>query len=530
MMAENTIDAARYSSLVDELGYTGLNQYGGYLYEEWQSLLQGTAGRKVWREMRDNDPVVGAVLDAIENLVRQVSWDVEPASVEDQPDRKQADEDAAYLWQCMNDLDQPWVEFIAEVMTMLPYGFSLFEIVYKSRRGQMGRHPSRHLDGRLGWAKFAPRAQDTIDRWDVTPQGEVLAAIQQGPPDYREVRLPIDKCLLFRTTLRKGNPEARSILRNAWRPWLFKKRIEELEAIGIERDLAGLPVMEVPIELMYDGASADKKALLAALKKVVTQVKRDESEGLIVPQQRDDGGNKLFDFRLMSSGGSRQVNSSEVITRYNQMIATTALADFILLGHDKVGSFALASSKTHLFSLSLGARLDAVAEVFNTHAVPRLFTANASPPGRPLPTVVHGDIESQDLAELGSYISALAGAGMALFPDEALERQLLRAANLERSDESFDVHGYEEPAPASAVAPGSTDTGAVDGTPAMDTLQERIRTSLGGRSRRSVARSAGMSPSSLSGYMAGRNVPGRDAMQRLAEALGVDPAWLAGDR
>jgi hypothetical protein len=46
------------------------------------------------------------------------------------------------------------------------------------------------------------------------------------------------------------------------------------------------------------------------------------------------------------------------------------------------------------------------------------------------PRLVHGDIEAPNLAALGDYISKLKGAGMELFPDNALENHLLRVAGL----------------------------------------------------------------------------------------------------
>ena len=83
-------------------------------------------------------------------------------------------------------------------------------------------------------------------RWIFDTSGGVQGIVQLAPPYYQNVTLPIEKCLLFRTTTVKGNPEGRSMLRNAYRPWYMKKRIEEFEAIGVERDLAGLPVGKVP--------------------------------------------------------------------------------------------------------------------------------------------------------------------------------------------------------------------------------------------------------------------------------------------
>ena len=64
---------------LDVLGQTGLDRASGYVYEEWLPQLSGTRANKVYREMRDNDAVVGAVLLAIESLIREVKWRVVPS-------------------------------------------------------------------------------------------------------------------------------------------------------------------------------------------------------------------------------------------------------------------------------------------------------------------------------------------------------------------------------------------------------------------------------------------------------------------
>ena len=81
--------------------------------------------------------------------------------------------------------------------------------------------------------------------------------------------IPRAKCLLFRPTAYKSNPEGRSILRTAYRPWYNLTQIENIEGIGIERDLAGLPVVKVPPEVMAGkggGASAEANAIYQAVR------------------------------------------------------------------------------------------------------------------------------------------------------------------------------------------------------------------------------------------------------------------------
>ncbi|RJQ04432.1 MAG: hypothetical protein C4551_10790 [Bacillota bacterium] len=323
---------------LSEIGLSGLSRMGGTVYEEFLPQLQGPKAIKVYREMSTNDPVVGAILFAVDMLLRQVSWRVEPASPET-PDQEAAE----FLQSCLGDMSATWEDTVSEILSMLVYGFSYHEIVYKRRLGDQ-RDPtkrSRYTDGRIGWRKLAGRSQDTLYQWEFDEHGGIQAMVQQAPPDYSLRRIPIEKGLLFRTRAHKGSPEGYSVLRNAYRPWWMKKRIEEIEAIGIERDLAGLPIAWVPPELLGPNATAEQKATLDAIKKIVRNVRRDEQEGIVFPLAYRDG-EKAFDFGLLSTGGRRQFDTDSVIARYDQRIAMTVLCDFILLGHEKVGSFALA--------------------------------------------------------------------------------------------------------------------------------------------------------------------------------------------
>jgi len=409
-----------------EIGRTGLRRWGGYVHEEFLPELAGTRCAKVYREMCDNDPVVGAVLFAIEKLLRQVSWRVEPAS------QARADLEAAeYLESCLHDMSSSWEDTFSEVLSFLPFGWSLHEIVYKRRQGP-SRDPSRNSrynDGRIGWRKLPIRAQDTLVDWVFDDAGGIRAMRQQAPPDHQTRTIPIEKALLFRTRTEKGNPEGRSILRNAYRAWYFKRRIEEIEGIGIERDLAGLPTLSPPEGLdVWNADDPEMVRLRQEAERIVQSVRRDEMEGVLIPHG--------WTFELLSTGGRRQIDVGAVVERYDRRIAMTVLGDFILLGHERVGSFALASSKTNLFAVALGAWLDAIAAVFNRYAVPRLFALNPGLPQEDLPRLVHGDVESPNLAELGAFIKDMTGVGV-IVPDKALEDYVRAAANLppRREDE-----------------------------------------------------------------------------------------------
>ena len=413
-----------------EVGSSGLHQSGGEIRQDFLRQLQGRQAFANYREMADNDPVIGAMLHSIEMLIRGTDWSVEPVDNNDE----RAIAEAEFISECLSDMSVSWVDTLAAIMSFLVYGYSLHEIVYKRRQGftNDARTRSRYSDGRVGWRKMAGRSQETIERWELDSAGGIQGAYQLDPNSAKRgaTFLPIEKCLLFRTTSKLNNPQGRSILRNAFVPWFYKRRIQEIEAIGIERDLAGMPVALVPPQLLSNAATAEERAALDAIKQIVRNIKRDEQEGVVFPLAYDpETGQQAYDLKLLSTAGSRQFDTDAIIGRYDQRIAMTVLADFLLLGHEKVGTQALSVSKVDLFVRSLDAYLSEIAEVFNSHAIPRLLRLNGVDEALS-PTLTYSTPKSVDLGAIGTFITQMAQAGAPLFPDETLEGHLRSIAGL----------------------------------------------------------------------------------------------------
>ena len=403
-----------------ELGSSGLRRSGGYINEEFLPQLQGVKGFKVYREMRDNDPVIGAMLYAIDKVITRLEWHIEGED----------ERTAVFVDEALNDMSDSWDATLQNILSMLVYGWSFHEIVYKVRRGQTGdpKTTSRYKDNRIGWRKWPVRAQETLQEWMLDTNGGIQGMIQMDPSGGGLARIPIDKALLFRTTTNRNNPEGYSLLRNAYRPWYYKRRIEEIEAIGIERDLAGLPMAYVPPEYLSSTATASQKAVLESITNIVQNVKRNEQEGIVFPAAYDEQGNRIFDLTLLSASGGRQFDTGSVIQRYDQRIAMSLLSDFLLLGSDRVGSFALGSAKVDLWTLAVDSIAKSIAEVVNQFAIPRLLKLNAMRMDR-MPYLTYGQVQSIELPEIADFVSKLANAGV-LLPDTSLETYLRSLADL----------------------------------------------------------------------------------------------------
>jgi len=418
---------------LNELGTTGLRRSGGFITEEFLNQLRGRRGLLVYREMADNDPVIGSILYAIEKVTLRLDWRIDPYD-----DSDEAKEIAEFVDQCLEDMSDSFDQTLASILSMLIYGFSFHEIVYKVRGGDVDdpKRRSKYKDGKIGWRKFPIRAQETLNNWMMDQEGGIQGFRQIDPTGGGFREIPIEKGLLFRTTVNKNNPEGRSLLRNCFRPWYYKRRIEEIEAIGIERDLAGLPVAKVPPEYLSSGASAAQQAVLAEITSIVQNIKRNEQEGVIFPKMYDENNNEMFSLELLSSGGTRQFDTDKVISRYDQRISMSVLTDFILLGHERVGSFSLGSQKMDLWTMSIDAIAKSIAEVFNQYAIPRLIKLN-SMNSELMPYLTYGQVSSVDLGELADYVQKLTAAGV-LMPDENLEAYLREQASLPPAENLVD--------------------------------------------------------------------------------------------
>lgn len=380
----------------EEYGRTGLRHWGGFLFEEWlQQLQQDRRAAEVFREMVDQDPIIGGIDYAIQGLLRRVSWWFEPAGT------KEAELASGML----HDMMMSWEDTLGSILSFLRYGYDIEEVVYKKRNGY-SRDPSlssQFDDGLIAPAKLATRSQDSNWKWVFDDVGETVGYIQNPPPDYLLRFIPREKYLHFRTNTYKDDPSGRSIYRSAYFSFYMSRNLKAIEGIGMERDLCGLPVLTAPEGAdIWDQNDPDFVAILQQAKAMVSSIRRDEQEGIILPN-----GWKL---ELLASGGNRQLDIGAAIRRYQWDMATSVLADLLMMGQSQVGSYALAVTKKDVFNLQMGAFLDIIASVFNKQLWPKIWALNGLPQSS-LPKMCHGQVETLDADTIGNFFFRIAAAG-----------------------------------------------------------------------------------------------------------------------
>ena len=432
---------------IKEFGTTGLQFSGGgtsQLYEEWDIDLRGQNGARKFREMWDNNATVNAMVRAVMLLARGVDWRIDSGG--DSPE----DEKAQLLIETsLHDMSMSWEDTVCEIMSMVVFGYSYHEIVYKLRKGKT-RDPgksSQYTDGMVGWRKWPIRSQDSLWEWQINDDdGGIEGFWQTAPPKYQNVLIPIGKALLFRPETFKNNPEGRSPLRGAWSSYYWANNTEKLEAIGIERDLAGIPFLKCPGDQIANNTDA-----FQAMKEAGENIRQNEMACIVLPSDVDENGNPYYSFELVASPGKKQIDTNVVVARHNRAIARTLLADFLFIGESSVGSHSLVSSRTSMFANALGAYLDSLAGVVNRHAIPRLLEINNINVEQ-IPTLEHGDIESVDPEIYAKALLSLSQAGFNLAGDPEIENVIRTNMALpELTDDAIEM--MEEDREAARVQP-----------------------------------------------------------------------------
>jgi len=155
-------------------------------------------------------------------------------------------------------------------------------------------------------------------------------------------------------------PTHNSLLRSLYRPWKFLKDLENLEGIGLERNVGGMPVATLPAEPLAEQDLTD-------LRTALNNLRMDEEMYLIVPNGMEIKGYE---------GGHDITQLSAAIERKQKEILMRGFAQFLKLGMDNVGTQALVKGSQDFFALSLRSIQQELLERWNQQLVPLLFGLN----------------------------------------------------------------------------------------------------------------------------------------------------------
>ena len=364
--------------------------------------LRGLEAVRVWDEMSRTDDQVGSALRALRTPVTSAGWAL--TNTDD------VDPDVVEFVRSNIGLPKPgeargrrehegivFSEHLAQAFKSAIYGHAVFEQVYAYNE----------QDGYLHLRKLAPRDQTTIEEIEVGEDGGLKAVRQAAPalsaarggiPQAR--RIPVESLVFYCVGRDGADWYGTSVLRQAYRPWFFKDRLERIGVQIVERNGMGVPVATVGNGVdhdMVDQALANFRAGASAFAKF--------PEGV--------------DFKLVGVSGST-VDPLPQIKHYSQQISKALAQGFQDLGHD-TGARSLGETFLKVALRASQEIADLIADTFTEHVIRDLVELNFGE-GTPYPVLSPGDIVANGDTDSAVLVD-LAGAGL-ITPDQGLEKHL----------------------------------------------------------------------------------------------------------
>ncbi|HSV41496.1 MAG TPA: hypothetical protein VLI04_22220 [Nocardioidaceae bacterium] len=311
----------------------------------------------VFDRMRRQDAQVSSVLRAVTSPIMRTPWSIDGRGCSDEVTEFVASNLGLPILGAESEGDNTaalrgrdrfsWSAHTRLALTMLPFGHSYFEQVY--RYDNIGRARLR---------KLAFRPQRSISKVNVARDGGLISIEQHGLAlaGASSTPIPVDRLVAYVLEREGGNWLGMSLLRAAYKNWLLKDRALRTWSTSVDRNGVGVPIYE----------AAPNEVDLTAGKKLATQIRGGSNAGGAIPN-----GAKL---PIVGVDGMT-VDIDKFVRYQDEQIARAVLAHFLNLG-TQTGSWALGSTFADFFTLSLQAIAEDYRDVSTAHIVEDLVDIN----------------------------------------------------------------------------------------------------------------------------------------------------------
>ncbi len=410
-------------------GYNALKIASGYIYEESRVDLRWPYAGLTYQKML-MDSTIASVTNFIKLMISKVDWHVEYK----EGASNEVKEASRFLSYCKENMeDQTWREFISQVVDYVFFGFQINEKVFK-------KVTEGEWEGKLKWKNLPSRPQETLTGWVFSKDTSDLLGVKQNPSRFGvnspkgEVTIPRKKFLHFKNNPRSSNPEGTSALKGCYIPWKQKTLAEELELVGMSKDLAGVVNIGVDADYLAKAAlnpGGPEDLNIQQMKRDAANLSAGDQTYVITPIAYNESGKELFNFKLTGvDGGGKQYNTDDIIRRKQNEILTVFLADVLKLGQDGSGSFALSDNKNNILALSLEYYLKTISDVINKDLVPQTLALNGWRfKADEMPKLQFGEFEERNLDLLSKFIQRCMAVG-AISADKDLDAALREIGDL----------------------------------------------------------------------------------------------------
>ena len=388
---------------------------------------------KTFHEMYTKDEAVGGVLNATYSLISNAfkEWSLS-YNTKSSESKKVADLISHYF-ETMDDC-KTMKDFARDAATFNQFGFSIVQKDYK--RFDVNSYAEdlpTGVDPERMWAlsrlRFIPqRSLEDSEPFIIGNGGRDILAIKQSSKWFKNsssalqfdiptesVTIRRNKFMLMGINVTDSSPMGLSPLEQVWSYWKEKKFFENYQSVGVSKDMAGMPLLEIPIDILdkaYNDPSSPEGLLVSSMAKDVASMHAGEQNMMILPSDLQDGSTSTKDYGLkflgIEGGSSKQFDLQEIINKRREAIYSSFGA-LNLISSESGGSYNLIEGQNSIHIFFVKHVIGIIEDAVNKDLIPQILRINGIKlPTKDIPKFKADDIEPVSLDEQGKYINRVA--------------------------------------------------------------------------------------------------------------------------
>ena len=420
---------------ITPVGTSGTDISGGQFFEEYLAALASqTEAADTWDEMRRSDDQVKMLLRVVKNPILSARWFVSSAT-EDEQDKKIAEFVQFALFDNMGTDEHPktFAKFQREALSAVEFGYALFEITNKI----VIDHPE--FGSYIGLKGVDWRSPKTIEEWNIAKDGRLIAVRQTDNSERaQDVWIPGKFILHIAPEMEGDNYEGISMLRPIYGNWLRKDILRKINMIGYERAATGIPIGVIP-------RGQENSTAQAKLEDSMSRFVAHERQYMTVPE-----GFNIDSLKIEHDGDDLQKS----IEAENVGMAKSFLANFMELGLNGTGSYALGTDLSDIFLSGISVYSDSIATAMNAKLIPMLVKLNFGEQAKYPELKIEG-INDKAGREFAEIIGMLKDRGLLQITDE-LQELVHKRYKLPDFDKELASAAVDSNPQSTLAAPGKT--------------------------------------------------------------------------
>jgi hypothetical protein len=310
---------------------------------------------------------------------------------------------------------------------MIRDGWSPFENVYEAGKGEWeGMWKLKKL------AYIHPLSLDKFSPYVVREGGDSISHLRQLPDAFigndgigsnsfkgtigGVKEIPFNWITYSSYSSTDSSPSGNSLFDAAYIPWREKQLLQDLTLIGVQKDMAGMPVLGAPSSLLSAAAenpNGPEARMVEQLKSNLANLHAgDQAYSMIPTDTHSENGNgqRQFELKFLGIEGSgKQFDVVDLVEQRKRAIYNCFSCQNMISGENGGGSYNLLEGQTSLQAHAVELDNMVVDEMWNKQVIPKLLLLNGiTLSEEDIPVWESGDVQEVSMDEYGKAVNRMA--------------------------------------------------------------------------------------------------------------------------